>query len=289
MTSAFAKIDTDFPMAWEDLDTLRFGFERAEARVHHPSAGQQRFIASLMRGVDTNKVVAEARRAGVTPREAHTLVADLAPVLRSTNTPITTSSRGTTLRTLLSDDGREVIGFRDALLATKLCTLESKSPAESDASIRGNTVRSTDLVVLVERFLEPLERAQKWLIEECPHLPVRFSDRGIVVGPLIRAGGNPCHTCVTLTLIDADPSLPMLAAQLYGKAPASETEAGAHMAAAWAAVLIRGWRDQDVTVHFTQIDIPITAGVVSGAARIRRVNPHPECACNALNPLSQPP
>ncbi|QIK62255.1 hypothetical protein G7068_02845 [Leucobacter viscericola] len=289
MSSAFARIDTTFPMAWEDVDTLRFGFERAEVRVHQPSAGQQRFIASLLRGVDRNKVVAEAKRVGVTPREAHALIATLGPVLRSDRVPVSAHTRSMGMRTFLSDDGREVAGLRDALLATKLCSFEGRSSTQNSALLSRHSARSIDLVVLVERFLEPLERAQKWLIEECPLLPVRFSDQSIVVGPLISADGNPCHTCVTLALLEADQALPTLAAQLYGRIPASETEAGSHMAAAWAAVLIRRWKNHDTSAHSTQIEIPITAGVVSGAAQARHVKPHPECACNSLSPQSQPP
>src|SRR5699024_751139 len=98
---------------------------------------------------------------------------------------------------------------------------------------RSSDLDGTDLIVHVERFLEPLERAQQWLIAGMPHLLVRFTDGAVHVGPLIASWGSPCHTCATLELLSADTAYPALAAQLYGVTPQSEAPAAIHMAAAW--------------------------------------------------------
>jgi hypothetical protein len=281
MHSSTIRLHSGIPMAWEDVDTLRFGFDRPEARVRQPSAGIQRCIALLRSGVPEEHLAREAGRAGVTPQQAAELVTNLEGVLHTDEAPSPRFAPQTRLRVLLCDDGREVTGLRDALIATKLCALES--PVMADM---GRDEAPVHLVVLVERYLEPLERAQKWLIEEKPHLSMRFSDRSIVVGPLVGPDGNPCHTCTSLGLLDQDAALPLLASQLYGHTPASETEAGSHMAVAWAAVLIRQWMAQDPVAHTTQIEIPITHGLVAGAARVRRVSAHPKCACSEFMPRS---
>lgn len=271
-------------MAWEDVDTLRFGFDRVEAQLRRPSAAIQRLLTSLRAGIEETQMPLEARRAGVTAQQATVVLAELEQVLDSEREPSPRLTPQVRLQVLLCDDGREVVGLREALLATNLCLFESNGSG-NDAQA-GEPKR---LVILVERYLEPLERAQKWLLEEQPQLSIRFSDRSISVGPLIGPEGNPCHTCGILGLLSQDAALPMLASQLYGHTPASETEAGSHMAVAWAAVLIRKWLAQDPTAHTTQIVIPVIDGRVSGAVSIDRVWPHPECACSAFKLQPPPP
>lgn len=284
MSSVFTRLHAGIPVAWEDVDTLRFGFDRAEARLQRPSPGVQRFLASLRAGVEETQVPLESRRAGVTAQQAAVVVAELEQVLHSARVPSPRFNSHERLQVTLCDDGREVAGLREALLATKLCVFEG-----GDSGSNGDATESRRLVILAERYLEPLERAQKWLLAELPQLPIRFSDRSISVGPLISPEGNPCHTCGILGLLEQDAALPVLASQLYGQTPASETEAGSHMAVAWAAVLLRKWIARDPTAHTTQIVIPITDGFVSGEVRIDRVWPHPECACSAFRQQSLPP
>jgi hypothetical protein len=214
------------------------------------------------------------------------MMTDLKPILSSERqVPVDRVNQHRSLRVLLCDDGREVMGLRDSLLATKLCSLDWDGSTNRDDT---DAETSVELVILVERFLEPLERAQKWLLTQCPLLPIRFGDRTISVGPLIGSEGNPCHTCATLALLDRDSTLPLLASQLYGQRPASETEASAHMAAAWAAVLLRRWQTGDPAAHTTQFNLPISRGFVSGTVAVTQVTPHPKCACGEFSQQGPP-
>ncbi len=281
MDDAITRIHPDLPLCWEDADTLRVGFERAYARVPTPSAGVQRLIGALRSGVRSDGIAQEARRMGASPRETRELLAALSPalvVMRRTAPPAdlpppfrrpAALGAHPLLRTRLSDDGRAVECLREGLLSTGLCVFDEGTAGGAAA----------DLVILVERYLEPLERAQRWLIDAVPHLLLRFTDRAIHVGPIVRAEGAPCHTCIALAMLAVDPALPTLAAQLYGKAPRSECAAGGHMAAALAGVFIRNWLAGRPEAHGTRAVIPVERGLVSDAPRFEAVLPHAECAC----------
>lgn len=274
MDDLITRIHPDLPLCWEDPETLRIGFEHARARVRNPSAGAQRLIGRLITGFDPARIPREARRAGITPREARRLLRKLEAALITVPVSGRSAAPPRLLSTLLSDDGREPPGLRDALIATGLCTFDGIA---DKAGIRD----SPDLVIYVERFLEPLERAQRWLIDGVPHLLVRFTDGAVQVGPLVGAHGRPCHTCIALAFLSSDPAYPVLAAQLWGRIPRSETVAASHMVAAFVELLIREWLSGDPAAHSKRIVIPVTRGLIAGAPSIESIAPHPECACSA--------
>ena len=273
------RIHPDLPVAWEDADTLRVGFERAYARLVRPTPAEQRLLGALLHGVRTAALPEAAERAGATAAEADALFATLDPALVVEPAPVRRGARAAgarppqrrgALRGLLWDEGRPAPGLREALLGTRLCTLEP-DPRRA----------APELVILVERFLEPLERAQRWLIAGIPHLLVRFTDRAVHVGPIVGPEGRPCHTCLSLALVDRDPALPALAAQLVGRTPASESRAASHLAAAYAAVLIRDWIGGGAEAHTSRVVFPTRGGRVSGPGRCESVRPHPRCDCGA--------
>jgi hypothetical protein len=292
MNELITRIHPDLPLCWEDPETLRIGFEQARTRVRNPSVGAQRLIGRLISGVPRERLLRETGRAGVAPREARRLLEELAPALLTERAPTAPRARPRLLRTVLSDDGREPPGLRDALIATGLCTFDGvpgdetsgpRSPGDEAAPSARH-----DLAVYVERFLEPLERAQRWLIESVPHLLVRFTDGAVQVGPLIGVCGRPCHSCITLAFLRRDAAYPVLAAQLSGRTPRSETVASAHMAAAFAGLLVREWLSGDPAAHTKRFTIPVRRGLVHGAPILEFVAPHPECGC-ALSAAARPP
>lgn len=275
MTPPFTRIDPDLPLCWEDADTLRVGFERASARIQLPSAGAQRLIGSLRNGLQSDRLPREARRLGATPQEVRELLDALDPVLIVTEVPDGGSATESAepLRTFVSDDERPVAGFTSTLLSTGLVRLEREATASS----------TLQLVIHIERFLEPLERAQRWLSMGIPHLLIGFSDRSIRVGPLVHPDGAPCHTCTTLTTLATDSALPVLAAQLAGTRAPSESEAGGRLAATWASVIIRNWLAGTPDVHTTRAVFPTVHSRPTGVVQIETITPHPECACSIVS------
>lgn len=273
------KIDPNLPLCWEDHETLRVGFEAAHARLHDPSPGVQRLLYALLRGIDPDRLGETARVVGISSGEAEgvlaalaaTLVpADSAPpqaVVADTDAEDSGLPRPQSVTIAVCDAGRTVPGLMEAVAGTGLCRLEY----EAD--------RQPELVILVERFLEPLERAQRWLMAEVPHLLLRFTDTAVHVGPIVVPPGVPCHACVALTLVARDSAYPVLAAQLARSVPPSETIDAAGVAVGYAATLIRDWLDGRARAHDTRIVIPTSEGRVLAPPQFETVAPHPECAC----------
>lgn len=258
----------DLPLCWESPDSLRIGFEHAAARVPHPSAAQQRLLGRLRDGFPAEALAAQTRAVGATPREAREVLALVEPALIQ-NRDHRELNRTAPVSVLLSDGGRPVPGFREALLSSGVCAIDD-DPV------------TPELVVYVERFLEPLERARAWLSADVPQLLVRFTDTRVVVGPLVLPPGAPCHTCATLAALARDPALPVLAAQLVGVRPASETRVLGAAVATAAACILAEWRAGSSAGARDQLEIPVREGRPAGAASVTTIAAHPECACGTL-------
>lgn len=277
-THTITRINPDLPVCWEDADTLRVGFERAEARVHAPSAGAQRLLSMLCIGVTSTSISRTARTLGTSPAETRRLLHALKPTLQEETISVGAPSleRPPRLRAALFDNGIEVPGLREALGAGSEWTLGAPVPPEM-----------SDLVFHVERYLEPLEFAQRWQGARVPHVIVRYSDRAVHVGPLIdcaaeKSASWPCHSCLSLRHVEDDARVPALAAQLCGKRPQSESADSAEMTVALIALLVRQWLRHDSTAHITRYIVPMTHGRISGLATTETVAAHPDCGCQGL-------
>lgn len=178
------------------------------------------------------------------------------------------------VRTRISDDGRELPSLRAALEATRMCVFPRGAAPE--------------LAIEVLRFLEPLGRTRRWLGVGVPHLLIRFTDEAARVGPLVGPSGGPCHGCETLLLTDQDPTLPAIAAQLYGGVPSSETPEVAVLVAAIAAQYVQAWRRREPWPHTQQATVPVLRGTVSGLPTVAEIATHPECGC-AISSEPRPP
>lgn len=179
------------------------------------------------------------------------------------------------VRTRVSDDGREVPGLRNALAASRVCTFE-------------RAAGPPDLAIEVLRYLEPLGRTSRWLGVGVPHLLIRFTDATAKVGPLVAADGAPCHGCETLHLTDTDPALPGIAAQLYGAIPSTETPEVGLLVGAAAAYFVQAWRRDEAWVHDHQLSISVTHGRLDAIPSVAHIRTHPACGC-ALSDGSRPP
>lgn len=278
LPNTITRIDPDLPMCWENADTLRIGFERAEARIHSPSAGAQRLLSMLCIGISTTNIARSARSVGSSTDETRKLLRALGPTLQEIphTAPPRPRDRPPKLRATVFDNGVDVPGLRKTLGACEEWTLGTPLPAER-----------CDLIFHVERYLEPLEFTQRWQAAGVPHLLIRFTDRAVHIGPLIdcapeAVATGPCHSCLSLTEVDRDTGVPALAAQLFGKRPQSETTAASEMIAAFAAMIVRQWLDQDLAAHVTRYSLPMAQGRICGLPEVRTVATHPDCGCQGI-------
>ncbi|MGO1537873.1 MAG: hypothetical protein ACTHZ9_08010 [Leucobacter sp.] len=274
MTDPITLIDPDLPVCWESPEVLRIGFDRSTAVVANPSSAAQRLIEHLRGGIHTTQVEHVASSVGVTPEELQSLLKELDRALIVRNTPVppprTLPWEGTT-QTVVSvyDDGRQLEGLHRALSASGF-----RLTGTPDGT------QSPDIAVLVERYLEPLERAERVLSVGLPHLLIRFSDQSVKIGPLVIPPGAPCHSCLVFAEIDADPALPALASQLIHRVPQSETPVIIDLVGAIAVSYLRHMQQGTPGVHSHQLRIPVSRGHFAGAPELISVTPHPRCGCH---------
>ncbi|WP_440311674.1 hypothetical protein [Leucobacter chromiireducens] len=290
---AFLRLRPDLPVCWESPDTLRVGFERAYARIVSPSAGQQRLLGALRTGFAAADLPQVARRTGVTLQEARALLSAVERACLPRTEPVhalpTVPRSALPPQLFIDDAGRPVPGFAGALTHGVGSTVawSTKAPGAGEGEVHvadGGTGADTApaLVVFVERFLEPLERAQRWLVAGIPHLLVRLTDTRASVGPIVAPPGAPCHTCITLAVLEADPGASVLAAQLVESTPASETAAVGVLAAALTVQFIDAWFRGESRVHGTRVSFEVEAGHPRGTLEEHELSAHPECGCGGF-------
>jgi len=292
MPQTITRIDPGLPLCWEDEHTLRFGFDEAALRVQDPTATQQRIIGVLLDGVRADRLATTLTRLGTSPTEWAAFLGVLAPVLRRVpSAPAqprarrrsrsqesrSPGSRPTDPTIAVLGDGTSAEAFRGACTRLGLRLLEPHALLVPGAA----------LAIVFERYLLRGPDAEALADTDLPQLPVRFGDRRIGVGPLIAAPVGPCLNCVRLADFASDPALPVLAAQLVGRTPPTETSAGAEAAAALAAVLIRRWWS-GAEAGGTRYEIPFENGLPAPIVEPRSYEPHPECGCRLISSARGP-
>ena len=144
-----------------------------------------------------------------------------------------------------------------------------------------------DVVVTVATDVPDPATALTLLGADLPHLPVVTREADALVGPFVRpaaAGSDPlpCLRCLDLHRAAADPTWPVVLAQLAGPRPRAAAEPPAALAA-----VTGGLAAAEVLAHLdggtprtlgAQYEIPVP----SVAPRLRRWAAHPECGCAAL-------
>lgn len=304
------RIDPALPSCWEDLDTIRVGFDRAVARVRAPGPAAHRLINALRHGLSSTQLNRVIDASGSERAQLLSVVEALGPALvhsdgdaasggprgsggtdsaggsNGSRGPGCTSGSGVSphtgsdqragdpefrIDTVIAWGGRLALPLRDALSLIDRLALRN--------STRVDPSRHPELIIHVERFAEPSDRARRWLALGIPHLIVRFSDECASVGPLIGPSGGPCHGCLTLARIAAEPALPVLAAQLLGVRPSSETGPVARMLAVLTEQTVEAWVTGDQLVHEKVRVVPVRSGRPHGDIGVECTSVHPECAC----------
>lgn len=288
MTSEHLCIDPALPICWEDQDTLRIGFERAEARIPHPSAGVQRLVAALSDGLALVQTPRDLRRFGATPREWQELIERVAPVLVAAE-PVAAESSAPIFSPPVRGDRVVVsgVGLGAQELRAALRLLGWEVLADRDPLVEG---QDPDLLVVVERFLEPKSHSHLMLAERVPVLSITFTDRSVRIGPLAVPRSSPCPECVTQHQIEADPVVPVVAAQLCGRTPAAETIAAVRMTVTLTVGVLERWQHGGSELAGARLRLAVNNGLPALAPELQEVSPHPSCRCTAFSPLPvQPP
>lgn len=256
-------IDRSLSIAWENLETMRIGFENAIVRLNNPTPEAQRFIELLRKGVQHNHLKFTQQHSGISPDEMNSLMATLAPVLCHIEEPEKRTTAPTLTVSVSEEHAKDPARFYQLF-------------AQQGFEIAHNPSHA-DVVVHIERFLRPAQHTLKFHEIGTRHIPIRFADQHIIIGPLITPGKPLCLFCVELHELHNTPELAILAAQLCQKTPSTENEDTIQFAVHIVAAVLRN--APEARGHVNQLRFSVKNGVIDPYAQIFRVLPHPECSC----------
>lgn len=263
-------LDPALPLCWENTETLRVGFDRAEVRLHSPTPAAQRFIDKLRSGLYSRELTTVAGKSGLLAEEQALLMLQLAPVL--VRMPEEASSEHesapSTATFAVLGDGAFARGVRERVAqAGLLLTQEGAAPG---------------FAILVEQFLGTTDRAQVLLSSDIAHLPLRVTDRHLFLGPLVLPGGMPCLTCLELHGLDSEPSMHVLAAQLAGELPAAATPQSVELVSSSAIAVARRWQQGVNDLVGARLRYSVHRGLPSAIPSLEKISSHPDCGCVSL-------
>ncbi len=271
-------------MCWESTEVLRFGFDRPIVRLRHPSTATLRFIDALRSGIASNDLATIARRVGITTHERRTLLAELAPALLKQAVP---DAPAPSVHGPIPVDQAVVHHVKSPPLVSVMgnghASHETRAALERAGAIIAPTHERTQFAVVVEHFLQPANQAQPLLRYEIPHLLVRLTDQSVIIGPLVLQGGSPCLACLELHGLERDPLAPVLAAQLIGRTPATDTTVCAALVALHATLVFQHTMSGSPALASTRLRFAVTNGTPTLIPRVESVPTHPACGCVSLS------
>ncbi|MEO8094690.1 MAG: hypothetical protein ABI632_07130 [Pseudolysinimonas sp.] len=262
------KLDPRHPVVWRTPTSLQVGIDPPLVTLHDVTELQERLLAALVVGVSGPGLTMIARGDDVV-RDA--ILTALAPALE---TPTAIAAR-----TVAIVGGGPLVDALTSALSGSGVHVEVAARAEDLADER------PDLAVLVRHFVTPPALHGLWLRRDVPHLPVVFSDGGVLVGPMVEPGDGPCLLCIELHRRDADPAWPAIATQLLGRRAWAEQSALVLDAAGLACRLV-----------LERLGAPTDTGAAAAAISTRidadtgsRVDTtwahHSECGCQGIENL----
>lgn len=222
MQTTHIRIDPAYPLCWEDTETLRFGFDKAQLRLHAPSPAEQRFIGKLCDGVKEHELAVLGARCELDPTAQQRLMQALSGLLVRYLSPshALVAPQPRDFRVVVLGAGTFADRVRESLVRAGFDLAEPATKAS--------------FAIVIERFFGAASRAWPLQSEEVPHYPISLSDTALSAGPLVLPGNPPCLSCVELHRLDAQPYLAVLAAQIIEQCPAAETAECAELAGALA-------------------------------------------------------
>jgi hypothetical protein len=263
------RLDPAHPPLWRSATALQFGPD-AVAVLEDPAPWQQRLIAELERGIPDASLAPLAATLGAPDRAADALVRDLAGALASP--PVSVTSLALQVPDVFPGEHTAAVEQAFAVAGVELTRLTWFGAPEETVPGRA------PVVVLAHHLVEP-RRVAALMSADIPHLPLVLTGTGAEIGPLVIPGATPCLSCLAATRRDADPSWPLIAAQLIGRQPPPMRPA-LTMEAVFVAVRL-------ITAEPPAARLPVARSVIltenSLERSIRVHRPHADCRCRSLS------
>lgn len=270
--TATLTISQQFPSCWEDENTLRWGFEQPLARIHRPSTTMGEIIRQLSgqdEALPLLTPVAKTTEAAERNRETQRVIKLLQAVLETTSTDSA------------ENDQKEDTQIGIALSPANRVTPELIAVLTAGNKLKIQSAKQADCALLIrlEYFLEPPALNPLWQDSETPQLYIRFTDTQIHIGPVLRLPGGPCHGCLVTHLLDKDPAITTLAAQLIGTTPHTALHAPWHQLTALIKHFANLTQENPTVAAKRQISLKQEEHGM-WETTTQTVQPHPQCGCH---------
>ena len=270
MQSARISLNASIPLCWEEPETLRFGFDRAELRLPDPAPNVQHLLRRLKQGMLEDDLASYAASIELSADELRQLLRALEPVLlRETSQKLPSTSEHNAL------PGLAILGEGPA--AEHLRALRIRSGFQPP-----RTGVPAEFAILVSQFWGATGRSSALLSEHIPHLSLRFTDRAFYVGPILLPEGELCQHCIELHEQEREPQLRLIAAQLADQAPAAASRIAVPLASAICVAALHHWRQGSTQLLRSRLRFRVRHGIPDPSPRQEELQAHPDCSCNEL-------
>lgn len=244
---------------WRTATSVQFGADPV-AQVEGVTLWQERLIDALQTGVPDAMVIRLATGLGASVADAERFLELIRPAL----TTHAESGPDVVLEVPDDLDHREEHALEDALRSVGVMVLRTRRWPED--------VDRVPVIVVAHRLLDP-RRAARLASADVAHLPLELSGDRVSIGPLVVPGRTGCLACLHTHRREADPTWPLLAAQLLGRAPAPTDPALLLEAGLLAGRLLR------TPPSAASMSVAVSSSSVRRSWRAHR--PHAHCLCRS--------
>lgn len=264
------RLDPAYPPLWRTASALQLGADAdAGLIVDDPAPWQERLLHELGRGVPEVALEPIARMLGAPPAQARSFVARISRALES-------NAAAGPARVLLRVPESMAAGDIDALAGALSAFGAVVDTGTAEALVYEPLAAGAPVVLVAGHLVDP-RHAGALARADIAHVPIVLSGRHVTVGPLVRPGQTACLACLDARRTDADPSWPLVAAQLVGRPSPAFGSALAVEAGVAAGRLL------------TEADRRVSRSVTIHAGSPRRVwrahHPHERCRCRSLGEI----
>jgi hypothetical protein len=262
------RLDPSYPPVWRTDSTIQFGAEPV-AVLDDPQPWQQRLLRELERGIPDGAAVPFAQALGAP--DARAAARFLSRIHRALMTDA--APRPRVLVQCAQDVPDE---HRDTVAAGLSAEGYDIATAHRFDAVGSVATDAAAVVFIVHRVVAP-GSAAALMSADVDHVPVVLTGSGAEVGPFVEPGRTACLACVAAHRRDTDPSWPAVAAQLLGRAVASEPSV------LWEAGIVAGRLIAERARHPAAgrtRSVTLRGGSLHRHVRSHR--PHAECRCRSL-------
>ena len=263
MIGHMLRLAPSHPPLWRTESSLQLGTDGA-VRIDDITGWQEQLLDALIEGIPDAMLLPLARSLGAAHAEAERFVAEIGAAL------VPGPAERLVVRAELPSD----VGFAESEAFAhgwRAAGLDTRAITPWCADDHDPRIPA---IVVADGLVDP-RRAAALMSSDTTHLPITLAGDRIVVGPVVVPGRSACLACLHAHRADADPTWPLVAAQLIGRARTPTDTGHSIEAAVLSARLLR----RATATSAASLSVTLSA------TNVRRVwhahRPHERCLCRS--------